>query len=124
MDNIIPVRRNYYRISRILESGSNYGRYELHLEGTILFSKKHRRIITITCEFFDVEKPNVYDVLELPDSMLCYDINGRIIDNDMLCLGIPDEKAPIPKDFNIEEDYAYLIYTKTNKRVLLQRYYG
>ena len=111
-DNLTVFRRKYI-VKAILE----HCVYQL----TLVDEKK---TIELVFEFHSIEKPSVGDVLELPDIMLYYYENGVKTQNQMLCFGVPDKNLSVPEDFNIQEDYAFIIYTKTNNRVLMQRYYG
>lgn len=83
-----------------------------------------KKTIKLILEFYSIEKPSVGDVLELPDSMLYFFENGMVMRNHQLYFGLPEETPTGPEGFNIQEDYAFITYTKTNDRVLMQRYYG
>lgn len=111
-----PVARSVFTVRAIKE----YGKY-------ILFSEKYKKSFEIHINWLDhnaLEKAEVGDMLELPDSMLYEDVGRPIFSNHELSFGVPRDDVAFPKDYNIEEDHAYLTYGKTMKRVLIQRFYG
>jgi len=90
----------------------------------VLFSLEYSKEFEMKILFYSVKELSVGDILELPYCMLRMDESHPLFTNSFLCLGKPNKKMAIPKDFDINEDYAYVTYAKTNKKVKLQRYYG
>lgn len=108
-----PVDRSNF----IITEKKEYNHYSL-------FSEKYNESFEVNFNFLDnVDRPEIDDILELPDCMLYEDIGRPMFSIHELSFGIPCDRVAIPDGFNIEEDYAYLTYKKKNKRLLLQRYY-
>ena len=113
MFNDIPVVRRNYIVSEIL----NHNAYKI-------VSLDENESFQLVLQFYSIKKPTVGDVLELPDSMLRYEENGKIVMNRMLAFGLPDKTLPLPEGFNVQEDYAFIVYAESNERIMMQRYYG
>lgn len=90
----------------------------------VLCSLEYNKMFEMIILFYSVKELSVGDVLELPYNMLRMDEGYPLFSNHMLCFGKPDEKIAIPKDFDIRQDYAYLTYAETKKKIMVQRYYG
>ncbi len=109
----IPVERSKFVILEERE----YDKY-------LLLSEKYEKTFEMTLGFLHIKKPEIGDILELPDKMI-YESDGRsYYTNRELYLGEPSDAVAFPYMFNIENDYCYLTYKKENKRVMLQRFYG
>lgn len=89
-----------------------------------LYSRKYDLNYGVTIFFYGVEKVSVGDIIELPDYMLKMSENRRLFSNRQLQFCEPNDRISIPKDFNVELDYAYITYQKTGERKLVQRCYG
>ena len=112
----IPVERSIFIVTKIKE----YNCYAM-------FSEKYNRSFEVGINWLAEDKlkrPDVGDLFELPDCMLYEDTGRPIFSIQELSFGLPGDNVALPKDFNIEEDYAYLTYKLSKERVLLQRYYG
>jgi len=76
----------------------------------------------ISMQFYGITPPSVGAVLELPDAMLQESDGRPLFSNHWLALGVPQKQSTFPEDFNIENDFAFLILG--DERIPLQRYYG
>lgn len=106
------VKRSKFAVKTVIGS-----RYEL-------YSHEYNLNYKVTIYFYDIEKLNVGDEIELPDCMLIEDTKRPLFSNRLLQFCEPDDRMAIPKGFNIELDYAYITYQKTGEKVLIQRCYG
>ena len=109
-----PIARSQF----VFTAKDEYGYY-------VLFSEKYGKRFKTGMDFYDgLAAPEVGDIIELPDCML-YEYAGRpMFSVHELYFGLPNKDVAVPQQFNIEEDYAYITYKKTNRRLLLQRFYG
>ena len=89
-----------------------------------LYSHEYDLSYALTIHFYGIEKATVGDTLELPNCMLIVDEGRPLFSNRLLQFCEPNDIMAIPKDFNIELDYAYITYKETGKKVLVQRCYG
>ena len=89
-----------------------------------LYSHQFDMHCTLTIFFYRIEKASEGDVLEIPDYMLKIEEGRQSFSNRLLQFCEPNDKMAIPKNFNIELDYAYITYKKTGERILIQRCYG
>ena len=89
-----------------------------------LYSHQYELNYAVTIFFYGIEKAGEGDVLEFPDYMLKSDKKRPLFSNRLLQFCEPNDRMAIPKDFNIELDYAYITYKKTDERKLIQRCYG
>ena len=108
----ISIKRGKFTVKSVFMN-----RYEL-------YSHEYDLNYAITIYFYGVEKVSCGDILELPDYMLIEDENKPLFSNRLLQFCEPNDIMAIPKDFNIELDYAYITYKETGKKVLVQRCYG
>ncbi len=110
-----PVERSTF----LIVEKKDFGRY-------VLLSEKYKKRFELHINWLENDslEPAVGDELELPDSMLYEDIGRPIFSNHVLSFGLPYDDVAFPESFNIEEDYAYLTYKRTSKRILIQRFYG
>ena len=105
----------------------NIGEYRLYT----LFSEEYHKCLELHINWlvhdtFDssgrkvqegLEEPDLGDIFELPDRMLCYDFGKPMFSIHELSFDHPycEDEA---------EEFAYITYKKTNKRFLIQRTYG
>ena len=106
------IKRSKFTVKTV-----NGSRYEL-------YSHEYNLNYDVTIYFYGIEKATVGDTLELPNCMLIVDEGRPLFSNGLLQFCEPNDRMAIPKDFNIELDYAYITYKKTGEKVLIQRCYG
>ena len=88
-----------------------------------LFSEKYKKEYQVKIYTYGIEL-NVSDIIEMPDEMTICDKGHSVLTERLIQFCEPNNNMSIPKDFNIELDYAYVTYKSTGEKILVQRCYG